>query len=152
DGREPHRTRRQDRKRTAILHLLPHSLGRGLRGGGTRSLGDRKQAALGSRRDIRRGPVTPTHRSWCQKHGGGPPLRPQSGPPSRRQTINQAPPQARRLGPAIPAGHSRPAAAKAVLTSTRCPVVSSWPRSSLKRAMARCRLELLLRGRDSSVA
>src|SRR6516162_2333430 len=77
-------------------------------------LGDQKQAALGSRSDIRRGPVTPTHRSWCQKHGGGPPFRAQFGPPRRRQAIKQAPPQARRLEPAIPAGHSRPAAAKAV--------------------------------------
>src|SRR6202040_2217216 len=47
----------------APRHLLPRSQGSGLRGGGARSLGDRKQAALGSRRDIRRGPVTPTHRS-----------------------------------------------------------------------------------------
>ena len=47
----------------AILHLLSRSLGDGLRGGGTRSLGDRKQAALGSPRDIRRGLVTPARRS-----------------------------------------------------------------------------------------
>jgi hypothetical protein len=34
------------------------------------------------------------HRPRRQKHGRAPPLRPQSGAPSRRQTIHQATPQA----------------------------------------------------------
>ena len=69
-----------------------------------------------------RGSVTPAHRPRRQQHGGGAPLRPQSGPPSRGQTVDQATPQARRLGPTLLAGNSRAAPATAVLTSTRCPV------------------------------
>jgi hypothetical protein len=38
-----------------------------------------------------------------------------------RQQIQRAARHRERLGPAIPAGHSRPTAAKAALTSTRCP-------------------------------
>jgi DDE_Tnp_1-associated len=55
----------------------------------------------------------------------------QSGPPSRREPLHQATPQARLVGSSIPAGDSR---AAAMLTSTRCPglagrqrVVSSSP-------------------------
>src|ERR1700730_18346788 len=120
-GREPHRARRQDRDRTAILYRLPRALGRSLRGRRTRPLGDRKQPSLDPRRDLQRGSVTPARRSRCQKHGRGPPLRPQSGTPSRRQTIHQAPPQARRLGSKKPA---RYIGANAMLTSTRCPGLS----------------------------
>jgi len=54
-GREPHRARRQDRGRTAILHLLPRALGRSLRGRRTRPLGHRKQPSLDPRRDLRLG-------------------------------------------------------------------------------------------------
>jgi hypothetical protein len=54
-------------------------------------LGNRKQPALDPRRDLQRGSVTPAHRSWRQKHGSDPPLRPQSGAPSRRQAVHQAP-------------------------------------------------------------
>jgi hypothetical protein len=37
------------------------------------------------------------------KHGGDPPLRSQSGAPSRGQAVHQAPPQARQLGSKVPA-------------------------------------------------
>jgi predicted transposase YbfD/YdcC len=82
--REPHRTRRHHPNRTAILYLLAHTFGSGLCRSGARSLGDRKHTALGSRRHLPRGPVTPADRSWCQEHGGGAPLRPQPRPPSLR--------------------------------------------------------------------
>src|SRR6516162_9881710 len=117
-GREPDRARRQDRNRTAILYLVPRALGRCLRRRGAKPLGNRKQPALDPRRDLQRGSVTPAHRSWRQKHGSDPPLRPQSGAPSRRQAVHQAPPQARQLGPKVPAGDIGP---KTMLTSTRCP-------------------------------
>jgi hypothetical protein len=97
-GREPHRASRQNRSRTPILNLLLGALGRSLRRRRTRPLGDRKQPPLDPRRHLQRGSVTPARRPRRQKHGRGPPLRPQSGAPSRRQTIHQATPQARRLG------------------------------------------------------
>ena len=117
-GREPDRARRQDRNRAAILYLFPGALGRSLRRGRTRPLGDRKQAALGPRCHLQGRFITIARRPRSQQHGRGPPLRPQSGPPSRRQTVHQATPQARLVGSSIPAGDS---GATAMLTSTRCP-------------------------------
>src|SRR5262249_29281951 len=121
-GREPHRTRRHHPNRTAILYLLARTFGSGLCRGGARPLGDRKHAALDSRRHLPRGSVTSAHRQRRQQYGGGGPPRPPSWPPSRRPTGHQTTPQARRLGPTILAGNSRAAPATAVLTSTRCPV------------------------------
>src|SRR6266478_5902545 len=78
---------------------LPRALGRSIRGRRTRPLGHRKQPSLDPRRNLQRGSVTPTRRSWRQEHGRGPPLRSQSGSPNQRQTFHQAPPQMRRVGP-----------------------------------------------------
>src|ERR1017187_2025839 len=54
-GRKPHRARRQNRDRTAVLYLLPRALGRSLRRRRTRALGHRKQPSLDPRRDLQRG-------------------------------------------------------------------------------------------------
>src|SRR5271170_3405368 len=64
------------------------------------------------------------HRLVATRGKRSPPLRPQSGPPSRRQTVHQATPQARLVGCSIPAGDS---GATAMLTSTRCPASSRPP-------------------------
>ena len=91
-GREPHRARRQDRNRAAILYLFPRALGCGLRASRPRPLGDRKQPSLEPRHRLRRGPVAPAHRPRRQEHGRRPPLRPQSNTSSCRQTIHQTTP------------------------------------------------------------
>ncbi len=121
----------KDRERTAILYFLPRALGRSLRRCCTRPLGHRKQPSLDPRRDLQRGSATPARRSGRQEYGRRPPLRPQSGAPSRRQTFHQATPQTRRLGPKIPAGNI---GAAAMLPSTRCPASRSSPWVGLRQS------------------
>jgi hypothetical protein len=61
-------------------------------------------------------------------------------------------PQARRMGPAIPAGYSRPTADKAVLTSTRCPDSDPGRQRGLLRALRRHRPATLASGRSPAMA
>jgi hypothetical protein len=93
--------------------------------------------------------VTPARRPRRQEHGCGSPLRAQSGTPGRRQTIHQATPQARLVGPAISAGNLGTAAP---LTSTRCP--GRGPRKELDLRTARSLTEsrfAVLRRNDSGL-
>ena len=66
------------------------------------------------------------HRPRRRKHGRGPPLRPQSGAPSRRKTIHQATPQAGRLGSHTSAADIR---AVAMLIWTRSPGIRGHPQA-----------------------
>jgi hypothetical protein len=65
--------------------------------------GPSKEPSLEPRRYLQRGSITPACRPRRQEYGRRTPLRSQSGSPSRRQTIHQATPQARLLGPKISA-------------------------------------------------